>query len=56
MAVNEALTVIEQFNIQQPTLKISAADRVKSLKQRQRLSDRAVNGVIVDKKLSHLTQ
>jgi N12 class adenine-specific DNA methylase len=56
MAVNEVLAEIERFNDAQPTLKISAADRVKSLKQRKRLSDRAVNGVVLDKKLAHLAE
>jgi len=53
-AVADVLLEIDEFNLAQPTLNISSADRVKSLKQRQRLSQQAVNGVILDKKLASL--
>lgn len=54
--VAETLMEIEAFNQAQPTMKITAANRVKSLEQRQRLSDRSVNGVILSKKLAHLAE
>lgn len=54
--VDETLDAIERFNEANPTVKITAADRVKSLKLRSSISERAVNGVVVSKKLAHLQQ
>lgn len=52
--VSQVLDDIERFNELQPTMKITAAHRVKSLVQRKKLSENAVNGVILPKKLAHL--
>jgi hypothetical protein len=56
LLVAQTLDDIEAFNLAQPTMKITAAHRIKSLKQRAALSDRAVNGVILSKKLQHLAE
>lgn len=56
LLVAETLAEMEVFNLAQPTLKITAANRVKSLEQRKKLSESAVNGVILSKKLTHLAE
>ncbi len=52
----ETLKDIEAFNQAQPSVKITPADRIKSLKARAKISERAKNGVILSDKLSGLAQ
>lgn len=50
----EALAAIERFNQANPTVAIRSSDRVRSMRQRERISEQAVNGVIIPKKLNEL--
>ncbi|MBY0418386.1 MAG: PLxRFG domain-containing protein, partial [Pararheinheimera sp.] len=50
----ETLAEIERFNEVNPTVAIRSSDRVRSMKQRERISEQAVNGVIIPSKLKEL--